>query len=171
MALYPAPSANVPTFNNDLFSNTIGYGIPNYATVLAFPTAQGTETWTNGIATTVISDSLISLATTAFGASQGVSFNYNGFSYNNGTTTATTTWSSLQTLSTQSGTTSAITSLSGTVNFSPAFSSAPKVIVSLNLNGTTTFIPIGVTSISTSSFSWAAATTSATATITWFATL
>ena len=87
MALYPPPSANVPTFNVDLFSNTIGYGANNYATSLAFPTAQGTETWTNGVTTTTISDSAISSTTLAFGApAQGLSFNYNGIDTVTGTT-------------------------------------------------------------------------------------
>jgi hypothetical protein len=86
MALYPPPSSNVPVFNVDLFSNTIGYGAPNYATSLAFPTAQGAETWTNGTTTTTISDSLIQSTTLAFGApAQGLNFNFNGIDTVTGT--------------------------------------------------------------------------------------
>jgi hypothetical protein len=86
MALYPPPSSTVPTFNVDLFSNTIGFGATNYSNSLAFPTAQGAETWTNGIATTTISESLISSTTTAFGLpAQGLSFNYNGIDTVTGT--------------------------------------------------------------------------------------
>lgn len=71
----------------------------------------------------------------------------------------------------QAGTTSAITTLTGSVTFTTPFASIPKVIISLNVNGTTIFIPIGVSSVTTTGFTWASATTSAVATITWFATL
>ena len=179
MALYPPPSSNVPTFNVDLFSNTIGYGANNYATSLAFPIAQGAETWTNGIATTTISESLVSLVTNVFGPVQGVSFNYNGFSYNNGTTTTTTTWSSLQGSSIQSGETTvgAMTSaVTGTVSYGTAFATKPKIVLTMNLNGTgTTIIPVAVSSHTVSGsytgFTWIAGTTSSTATISWYATL
>lgn len=79
MALYPPPSSNVPVFNVDLFSNTIGYGSTNYATSLVFPNAQGEEIWTDGATTTTINKSLIQSTTLAFGApAQGLSFNFNG---------------------------------------------------------------------------------------------
>ena len=78
----------------------------------------------------------------------------------------------------QSGTTVPITTLTGSVSFSTPFKeeSAPKVIVSLNLNETTIFIPIGVSSIigitnNWTGFTWAAATTSSIATISWYATV
>jgi len=178
MALYPPPSSNVPTFNVDLFSNTIGYGANNYATSLAFPTAQGTETWTNGIATTTISDSLISLVTTAFGPAQGVSFNYNGFSYDNGVASTTTTWSSLQSSQLQNGETAvgAMTSVTGTVTYGTAFATKPTIVLTMNLNGTgTTIIPVAVSSHTGSGpytgFTWIAGTTSSTATISWYAKL
>ena len=182
MALYPPPSANVPTFNVDLFSNTIGYGAINYDTVLAFPTAQGAETWTNGTTTTVISDSLISLVTTAFGAVQGVSFNYNGFSYNNGVSTTTTTWSSLtNTASTQDGETAvgAMTSaVTGYVGYSASFATKPTIVLTMYLYGVgTTIIPVAVESHviggtgEYSGFTWIAGTTSSTATISWYARL
>jgi len=179
MALYPPPSSNVPTFNVDLFSNTIGFAANNYANSLAFPTAQGTETWTNGIATTTISDSLISLVTTAFGTAQGVSFNYNGFAYNNGVTSTTTTWSSLQTFGIQSGETAvgAMTSaVTGSVNYGTSFATKPTIVLTMNLNGTgTTIIPVAVSSHTGSGpytgFTWIAGTTSSTATISWYATL
>jgi len=179
MALYPPPSANVPTFNVDLFSNTIGYGANNYATSLAFPTAQGTETWTNGVATTTISDSLVSLVTNAFGPVQGVSFNYNGFAYNNGVTTTTTTWSSLSVPTLQSGETivGAMTSaVTGTITYGTQFATKPKIQLTMNLNGTgTTIIPVAVSSHTGTGpytgFTWIAGTTSSTATISWYATL
>lgn len=179
MALYPPPSSNVPTFNVDLFSNTIGYGANNYASSLSYPIAQGPETWTNTIATTTISESLISLVTTAFGAVQGVSFNYNGFSYNNGTTTTTSTWSSLQG-NIQSGETTvgAMTSaVTGTVTYGTAFATKPTIVITMNLNGTgTSIIPVAVSNHITSSgtytgFTWIAGTTSSTATISWYARL
>lgn len=178
MALYPPPSSNVPTFNVDLFSNTIGYGANNYATSLAFPTAQGQEQWTNGIATTTISNSLISLLTTAFGAVQGVSFNYNGFSYNNGVTTTTTTWSSLsETLQNGETAVGAMTSaVTGSVTYGTSFATKPTIQLTMNLNGTgTTIIPVAVSSHTGSGpytgFTWIAGTTSSTATISWYATL
>jgi len=179
MALYPPPSANVPTFNVDLFSNTIGYGANNYATSLAFPTAQGAEQWTNGITTTTISDSLVSLVTNAFGPVQGVSFNYNGFSYNNGVTTTTTTWSSLQGSTLQSGETTvgAMTSaVTGTVSYVTSFATKPKIQLTMNLNGMgTTIIPVAVSSHTGAGpytgFTWIAGTTSSTATISWYATI
>lgn len=73
--------------------------------------------------------------------------------------------------SVQSGTTPAISTLTGSVTFTTPFASIPKVVISLNVNGTTIFIPIGVSSVTTTGFTWASATTSAVATITWFATL
>ena len=178
MALYPPPSANVPTFNVDLFSNTIGYGATNYATSLAFPTAQGAETWTNGILTTTISDSLISLISSS-GTPTGVSFNYNGFSYNNGVSTTTTTWSSLQGSTLQTGETAvgAMTSVvTGSITYGTQFATKPKIVLTMNLNGTgTTIIPVAVSSHTGSGpytgFTWIAGTTSSTATISWYATL
>lgn len=179
MALYPAPSSNVPTFNVDLFSNTIGFAANNYANSLAFPTAQGQEQWTNGIATTTINDSLISLLTTAFGAAQGVSFNYNGFSYNNGATTTTTTWSSL-TGTLQNGETAvgAMNSTTGDVIYGTSFATKPTIQLTMNLNAANfTIIPVAMLNHNLDGggnyvgFSWVVGTTSSTATISWYATL
>jgi len=180
MALYPPPSSNVPTFNVDLFSNTIGYGANNYATSLAFPIAQGAETWTNDVETTTISETLISLIYNT-GTPMGVSFNYNGFDYNNGVTTNTTTWSSLtNTASLQDGETAvgAMTSaITGTVTYGTAFATKPTIVLTLNLNGNdTTIIPIAVLSQtivsgSYTGFIWIAGSTSSTSTISWYARL
>jgi hypothetical protein len=77
----------------------------------------------------------------------------------------------------QSGETGVISSLSGSVTYATPYATKPKVIVSLNLNGTTVFIPIGVSSHQFDSFSgyigftWASAYTSSTATISWYATI
>jgi len=178
MALYPPPSSNVPTFNVDLFSNTIGYGANNYASVLAFPTAQGAEQWTNGIATTTINESHISLVSTAEGGiEKGVRFNYDSFDYNDGVATTTTTWSSLTGLS-QSGETvvGAMTSVSGSVTYETSFATKPKIQLTMNFNGIgTTIIPVAVLNHIGSGpytgFTWIAGTTSSTATISWYATL
>jgi hypothetical protein len=180
MALYPPPSSNVPTFNVDLFSNTIGYGANNYATSLAFPIAQGAETWTNTVATTTINESHISIVSTAEGGvEKGVRFNYDSFDYNDGVATTTTTWSSLQTGGIQAGETivGAMTSaVTGTVTYGTEFATKPKIVLTMNLNGTgTSIIPVAVSSHTGSGpytgFTWIAGTTSATATISWYATL
>ena len=76
----------------------------------------------------------------------------------------------------QSGETGVLSSTSGVVVYSSTFASKPKVNLSFNTNGTTVFIPIGVISHQTSGslyigFTWASASTSATATITWYATI
>lgn len=76
----------------------------------------------------------------------------------------------------QNGETGVLSATSGTVTYSSTFATKPKVNLSLNTNGTTVFIPIGVFSHQTSGsvytgFTWVSASTSGTATITWYATL
>jgi hypothetical protein len=84
-------------------------------------------------------------------------------------------WSSGGT-SVLSGETGVLSTLTGTVTYATPFATKPKVTVSLNTNGTTSFIPIGVVSHQTgvggyTGFTWGSATTSVTATITWYATI
>jgi hypothetical protein len=68
-------------------------------------------------------------------------------------------------------------STSGTVTYGSVFATKPYVVVSFNNNGVATFIPIGVlshqqnASLQYTGFTWASASTSATATITWYATI
>lgn len=68
-------------------------------------------------------------------------------------------------------------STSGTVTYASTFATKPYVVVSFNNNGVTTFIPIGVLShqqnagLQYTGFTWTSASTSATATITWYATI
>lgn len=68
-------------------------------------------------------------------------------------------------------------STSGTVTYASTFATKPYVVLSFNTNGGTTFIPIGVVSHQTGTggvytgFTWGSASTSATATITWYATI
>lgn len=78
--------------------------------------------------------------------------------------------------SVQSGETPAITATSGTVSYTTSFATKPNVVLSYNTNGTTIFIPIGLSSHTIvgglyTGFTWASASTSATGTITWFSTL
>ena len=73
---------------------------------------------------------------------------------------------------TQAGETDVLSSTSGTVTYATSYTTKPKVVLSLNTNITTTFIPIGVYSHTIVSevytgFTWASATTSETATISW----
>ena len=86
------------------------------------------------------------------------------------------TWTTLATGTTvQSGETGVLSATSGTVTYSSSFATKPKVVLSLNTNGTTVFIPIGLFSHTGTGpytgFTWGSATTSATATISWYATI
>jgi hypothetical protein len=77
---------------------------------------------------------------------------------------------------TQSGETGVLSTTSGTVTYGTPFATKPYVVLSLNTNSTTVFIPIGVYSHQTNvggeyiGFTWASATTSSSATISWIAT-
>lgn len=68
-------------------------------------------------------------------------------------------------------------STSGTVTYGSVFATKPYVVLSFNNNGNLTFIPIGVLShqqnagLQYTGFTWCSASTSATATITWYATI
>jgi hypothetical protein len=73
---------------------------------------------------------------------------------------------------TQAGETDVLSLTSGTVTYAISYTTKPKVVLSLNTNSTTTFIPIGLYSHTIVSevytgFTWASATTSETATISW----
>jgi hypothetical protein len=86
------------------------------------------------------------------------------------------TWSAVSGASVLSGETGVLSTLTGAVTYATPFATKPNVTVSLNTNGTSSFIPIGVVSHQTgvggyTGFTWGSATTSATATITWYATL
>ena len=78
---------------------------------------------------------------------------------------------------TQLGETGVLSATSGTVTYGTPFATKPYVVLSLNTNSTTVFIPIGVYSHQTNvggeyiGFTWASATTSSFATISWSASL
>lgn len=99
MSLYPPPSANVPVFNPELFTNINGgvsYGSVGTGSYLAFPTAQGAETWTNGTSTSRIDSSGVALSKINGVTLQGVALNGDGIAYNDGTTISTQTWGNIQ---------------------------------------------------------------------------
>ena len=259
MSLYSAPLSIVPIFDASLFSTSIGsVQSGTSGTTLTYPTAQGAESWTNGIRTTTIDNSGV-LITNNPGILTAIGFNATGFAYNNGFTTETSTWGDIitkqkavaalssasnsttlnvnktlqiqngettlpptsfisldasgnllrmnlcqngttadygtsgQTLlsggssgsltwgdlpNVKSGETGVISSTTGTVTYASSFGSKPKVVLSLNTNGTSVIIPIALNQHTTSGggalytgFTWVAATTSTTATISWIATL
>jgi hypothetical protein len=100
MSLYPPPTSNVAIFNPSLFTNAIvgvstgGIGTPGS---LNYPVAQGAEIWTDGTFTTTLDTSGVALTLIQDYLLQGVALNGNGFAYNNGTSTSTTTWGNIQT--------------------------------------------------------------------------
>ena len=92
MSLYSAPLSIVPIFDASLFSTSIGsVQSGTSGTTLTYPTAQGAESWTNGIRTTTIDNSGILIQNNP-GILTAIGFNANGIAYNDGFTTSTLTW-------------------------------------------------------------------------------
>ena len=100
MSLYPPPTSNVSIFNPSLFTNAISgisSGSVGTSSYLSYPVAQGAETFNDGTHNLVLDASGIALSVISGGLTSGVAFNGNGFAYNNGSSTSTTTWGNIQT--------------------------------------------------------------------------
>jgi hypothetical protein len=108
----------------------------------------------------------------------GTTANYgsSGNVLTSGGVNGTLTWEPITEI-TQSGETTEIITLIGTITYDASFTTKPKIFLTLNLNGGgTTIIPIAVAnhtvvSSNYTGFTWIAGTTSTTATISWYATL
>ena len=129
MSLYPPPTSNVTVFNPALFQDfNVGgsYGTIGTSGSLAFPVAQGAETFTNGTDTAILDSGSVTLSTIVSLVQSGVELNASGIAYDNGTTIAGATWENLVTKIEAIG---AITATSTPV-------SPPAQSTTLNINDT-----------------------------------
>jgi len=102
MATYDQPAHTVPIFNPNLFTGlrySANLGVVAPTGFLEFPVAQGAETFNytaNGNSVTIGEDG-IAVAGGEFATPFGIAFSNLGFAYNNGATTNTISWETLQT--------------------------------------------------------------------------
>lgn len=100
MSTYPPPTSDVPVFNPALFSSAVSgtySGSVGTGQFLAFPNAQGAETWQGTNTSVVVQDNGIALSSVISGVLQGIAFNGEGFAWNDGNTVSPTTWGKLDT--------------------------------------------------------------------------